>query len=394
MNCLSQLSIIGDVSEKKFNEQFDAMKQNGGYYIIAIEDQDLEKVVGVGSLFVELKFLRGCSKAGHIEDIVVNDSQRGKNFGRRIIDQLKYIGTELGCYKIILNCKQNNTGFYEKCGFTIKDLQMTRYNAPRKEDLTVGNSLTPTMLQKTKTKATTLKVAASWATTQRRWQASAIRERKVKREKGPKPTVTPAPAYDTSLVGLRHGVRHILGYPGGEIYNSKTFRVCVTKGAFDELDPRSLHMLGMHGSASANLAMQKADVIIALGARFDDRVTGHLNHFAPEAKKAAKENRGGIIHFEISPKNINKVVQANAAVEEFSERKEWFSLINEWKTKYPWHYKKPATKDARLKPQQIIEELDRQMQDYKEKVMLTTGIGQHQMWAAQSLVISVGTLVS
>ncbi|CAG8521445.1 11221_t:CDS:2 [Acaulospora morrowiae] len=168
-------------------------------------------------------------------------------------------------------------------------------------------------------------------------------------------------------------------------------------GAFDELDPRSLHMLGMHGSAYANLAMQNADVIVALGARFDDRVTGHLAHFAPEAKQAAKEGRGGIIHFEISPKNINKVVQATCAIEgdvsdnlnrimpfiEYSERKDWFDLIDKWKKKYPWTYAKPKAPNFILKPQQIIEELDRQTQDYKENVILTTGVGQHQMWAAQ-----------
>ena len=63
-------------------------------------------------------------------------------------------------------------------------------------------------------------------------------------------------------------------------------------GAFDELDPLSLHMLGMHGSAYANLAMQDADLIIALGARFDDRVTGKIDKFAPHARAAALENRG------------------------------------------------------------------------------------------------------
>ncbi|CAG8812752.1 33578_t:CDS:10, partial [Gigaspora margarita] len=153
-------------------------------------------------------------------------------------------------------------------------------------------------------------------------------------------------------------------------------------GGFDELDPLSLHMLGMHGSAYANLAMQNADVIIGLGSRFDDRVTGHLDQFAPEAKLAAKEGRGGIIHFEISPKNINKVVQATAAIEgdvsdnlgrilpliKRSERKEWFKLIDEWKGKYPWTYSKPKSPDSPLKPQQFIEELDRQTRDYKEKV--------------------------
>lgn len=85
-------------------------------------------------------------------------------------------------------------------------------------------------------------------------------------------------------------------------------------GAFDELDEMSLHMLGMHGSAYANLAMQQADVIIALGARFDDRVTCKVNGFAPAAKAAAARGRGGIIHFEIQPKNINKIVDAQIPV--------------------------------------------------------------------------------
>ncbi|KAG5455840.1 MAG: thiamine diphosphate-binding protein [Olpidium bornovanus] len=168
-------------------------------------------------------------------------------------------------------------------------------------------------------------------------------------------------------------------------------------GAFDELDDRSLHMLGMHGSAYANLAMQSADLIIALGARFDDRVTGNLNKFAPEAKRAAAEGRGGFLHFEIMPKNINKVVQATEAVEGdvtanlkrimphvvYRERKEWFDKIAEWKRKYPFSYAKPTSPAARFKPQQVIEELDRQTAHMKQDVIITTGVGQHQMWAAQ-----------
>lgn len=86
-------------------------------------------------------------------------------------------------------------------------------------------------------------------------------------------------------------------------------------GAFDETDPKSLRMLGMHGSGYANMAMQNADLIIALGARFDERITGNITKFAPAARLAALENRGGIIHFEILPKNINKVVESTQAVE-------------------------------------------------------------------------------
>lgn len=168
-------------------------------------------------------------------------------------------------------------------------------------------------------------------------------------------------------------------------------------GAFDERDPKSLEMLGMHGSAFANMAMQNADCIIALGARFDDRVTMMLKSFAPEARKAADEGRGGIFHFEIVPKNINKVVQATQAVQgdvgenvtamlphiKFSERKEWFDSIANWKKKYPFYYDLPETDNDPLKPQQVIDELDRQTANIKEKVIITTGVGQHQMWAAQ-----------
>lgn len=168
-------------------------------------------------------------------------------------------------------------------------------------------------------------------------------------------------------------------------------------GAFNENDEKSLHMLGMHGSAYANFAMQHADVIIALGARFDDRVTGKVDTFAPSAKAAALRGEGGIIHFEIMPKNINKVVEANIPVLgdvvasmaelvpqiEFSERKEWFDNIKSWKEDYPFSYD-PSVDSNRLKPQEVIEELDRQAEVIgKENVIITTGVGQHQMWACQ-----------
>ncbi|KAH9959311.1 acetolactate synthase [Russula dissimulans] len=169
-------------------------------------------------------------------------------------------------------------------------------------------------------------------------------------------------------------------------------------GAFDETDPRSLHMVGMHGSAYANFAMQQADVIIALGARFDDRVTGNVSQFAPAARAAAAQGRGGFIHFEIQPKNVNKIVDADIPIIgdvtenlreilpliKYSERASWFKDINEWKEKYPFVYvKSNPEKGEKMKPQEVIEELDRQVAPYKENVIVTTGVGQHQMWAAQ-----------
>jgi acetolactate synthase-1/2/3 large subunit len=168
-------------------------------------------------------------------------------------------------------------------------------------------------------------------------------------------------------------------------------------GAYDELDPKALHMLGMHGSAFANLAMQEADLILALGARFDDRITGRVSGFAPEARAAAAEGRGGIIHFEIMPKNINKVVQATEAVEgdvtanlttllpfvnSVSERPEWFEQINDWKTRFPWAYEKEGA-NGMIKPQTVIHTLSEMVGPTKDNTIITTGVGQHQMWAAQ-----------
>jgi acetolactate synthase-1/2/3 large subunit len=171
-------------------------------------------------------------------------------------------------------------------------------------------------------------------------------------------------------------------------------------GAFDELDEKSLHMLGMHGAAYANMSMQEADLIIALGARFDDRVTLNISKFAPAAKAAALEGRGGIVHFEIMPKNINKVVQATEAVEGdvsenltqllphveitgMAERKAWFDKINGWKAKWPLSSYERAERAGAIKPQTLIEELSKLTANRKEETIIATGVGQHQMWTAQ-----------
>jgi acetolactate synthase-1/2/3 large subunit len=168
-------------------------------------------------------------------------------------------------------------------------------------------------------------------------------------------------------------------------------------GGFDELDSKSLHMLGMHGSAYANMAMQEADLILALGARFDDRITGAVAKFAPAAKAAAAEGRGGIIHFEIMPKNINKVIQATEAVAGdvgssltqlmplvniVKDRPEWFAQIADWKQRFPWAYEKEG-ENGMIKPQTVIETLSNLTAPIKDKTVITTGVGQHQMWAAQ-----------
>lgn len=168
-------------------------------------------------------------------------------------------------------------------------------------------------------------------------------------------------------------------------------------GAFDQQDPKSLDMLGMHGCATANMAIQNADLILAVGSRFDDRVTLNISKFAPEARRAALENRGGIVHFEICPKNISKVVETQVAVEgdaasniekllplvvPVKERTEWFAQIEEWKEKYPYAYQK-ETPGSKIKPQTVISKLSDLANKSDKEVIVTTGVGQHQMWAAQ-----------
>ena len=164
-------------------------------------------------------------------------------------------------------------------------------------------------------------------------------------------------------------------------------------GAFDQTDEKyNLDMLGMHGAAYANWAMHNADVIISVGARFDDRVTGSIAKFAPAARAAEREGRGGLIHFDIAPENINKAVPVSIGVEgdarknlelllpllETDERAEWFEQIAQWKKDAPYRYDHDE-REFHLKPQAVIEQL---YKSSKGEAIITTGVGQHQMWAA------------
>jgi len=153
-------------------------------------------------------------------------------------------------------------------------------------------------------------------------------------------------------------------------------------GAFPEDDSLSLGMLGMHGTAYANHAVQEADLIIAIGARFDDRVTGRVDTFAPYAT---------IAHIDIDPASVSKNVQVDIPVIGDAKQvlKELWKLVTEsdhasWHKKIAvWREKTPLTymKDDKLRPQYIIEEIYALTKG--EDVIISTEVGQNQMWAAQ-----------
>ncbi|MGH9374996.1 MAG: biosynthetic-type acetolactate synthase large subunit [Terriglobia bacterium] len=160
-------------------------------------------------------------------------------------------------------------------------------------------------------------------------------------------------------------------------------------GAFPSRHPLSLGMLGMHGSYATNTAVCDADLLMAVGARFDDRVTGRLNGFATKARK---------IHIDVDPSEINKNVRADLALVGDArealqallaalkrrgasvsgpERRSWLARIEGWRREHPLSYDKSA---PNLKPEYVIETIARHTD---EDAIIAVDVGQHQMWAAQ-----------
>ncbi|MCZ9342469.1 acetolactate synthase large subunit, partial [Streptomyces sp. TRM76130] len=160
-------------------------------------------------------------------------------------------------------------------------------------------------------------------------------------------------------------------------------------GAFPDTHPQHLGMPGMHGSVAAVTGLQKADLIVALGARFDDRVTGRLDSFAPHAK---------IVHADIDPAEIGKnraadvpivgdareviadlvqAVQKEHGEGQRGDYAAWWKDLNRWRETYPLGYDRPE--DGSLSPQAVIERIG---QLAPEGTVFTAGVGQHQMWAA------------
>jgi len=160
-------------------------------------------------------------------------------------------------------------------------------------------------------------------------------------------------------------------------------------GAFDTFDPLWLGMLGMHGTYWANMCMIHCDLMIAIGPRFDDRVTGKLSEFGKQCK---------IIHIDIDPTSIRKNVKVDVPIvgdvkcvltelnkelrkverDWAKEFEEWYGQIEEWKRKHPLRYEQ---KEGVIKPQYAIQQVYEVTRDLDP--IVSTGVGQHQMWAAQ-----------
>jgi len=217
----------------------------------------------------------------------------------------------------------------------------------------------------------------------------------------------PDAAKISAALDLMASAKRPIFYTGGGVINSgphasAALRALVTEtgfpitstlmglGAFAASDPKWLGMVGMHGSWEANHAMHDCDVMICIGARFDDRVTGRLDAFSPDSKK---------IHIDVDPSSINKnvlvdigiVADAGAAMEALLEGwkkrntkgdavalRKWWEAIETWRKRDSFGYRRDA---KIIKPQYAIERLYAAVKS--KDVYITTEVGQHQMWAAQ-----------
>jgi acetolactate synthase-1/2/3 large subunit len=178
-----------------------------------------------------------------------------------------------------------------------------------------------------------------------------------------------------------------------ELTRTPVVTTLMARGAFPDDHPLALGMPGMHGTYTAVTAMQKSDLLIALGSRFDDRVTGRVGNFAPEAK---------IIHVDVDPAELGKVRKADVPIvgdcrlvieellavlhaalseddRDLADRTPWHDTLRGWQDRYPLTYERSEPGGA-LKPEFVLEELRDHTPD---DTIVVSGVGQHQMWASQ-----------
>ncbi|HEX6923180.1 MAG TPA: acetolactate synthase large subunit [Bacillales bacterium] len=183
--------------------------------------------------------------------------------------------------------------------------------------------------------------------------------------------------------GVQHGNAHQELRQFAENYNLPVIHTLLGLGGFPGDHPNFLGMAGMHGTYAANMALYECDLLINVGARFDDRVTGNLKHFAPKAKVA---------HIDIDPAEIGKnvptqipvVSDARLALQALldadgsvPETADWHETLKNYKKEFPLWYEKDG---HQLKPQSLVEMVHRRTNG---EAIVVTDVGQHQMWAAQ-----------
>jgi acetolactate synthase-1/2/3 large subunit len=227
-----------------------------------------------------------------------------------------------------------------------------------------------------------------------------------------RPRIAPDPVRIEEAIALLKRSERPIVYTGGGIINAGpeaaklllefvrlTGFPCTSTlmglGAYPASDPQFLGMLGMHGTYEANMAMHGADVMLNLGARFDDRVTGRLNAFSPGSKK---------IHADIDPSSINKSVAVDVAIigdaavilralitawraDEIRQNRapiaKWWQQIDFWRSKNSMRFTQLRDPGSIIKPQYAIERLYKATRAEQRETYITTEVGQHQMWAAQ-----------
>ena len=224
---------------------------------------------------------------------------------------------------------------------------------------------------------------------------------------GYKPTIKGHPRMITEAARLIGEAHRPVIYAGGGILKARAAEALrelvdmigvpvvttlMARGAFPDDHELCLGMPGMHGNYTAVTSMQKADLLIALGSRFDDRVTGKVSTFAPDAK---------VIHVDVDPAELGKVrrpdvpivgdcrqvieelvkaVRALGGSDAQPDRSPWISQIREWQAQHPLRYEQTFEADGPLKPQFVLETL---RDNTPEDTIVVAGVGQHQMWASQ-----------
>ncbi|KAK2161350.1 hypothetical protein LSH36_118g03015 [Paralvinella palmiformis] len=119
LNLLGQLTSVGEVTAAAFQKRFLAMKHcPNTYYVVVLEDTNKQQVIGSATLVIEQKFIHSTGCRGRIEDVVVSEDYRGQQLGKLLVETLTLLGKEVGCYKMSLECKEDNVRFYKCFGYT------------------------------------------------------------------------------------------------------------------------------------------------------------------------------------------------------------------------------------------------------------------------------------